>query len=660
MEQNFKIDYQKELNSAQYEAVVKTDGPSLILAGAGSGKTRVLVYRTAYLLEKGIPPDNLMLVTFTNKAAKQMLGRIETLLQIKPQGLWGGTFHHLGNRILRMYGRHIGIDPNFNILDEQDAKDIVKSCGKAIRLPDDKRFPKTDVIRKIISLSINLDQSLTEIIASRFSHLPEEYCSTISQIAEIYQKKKQSANSLDFDDLLLKWNRLLEEKPEVRGKLSRQFEHILVDEYQDTNPVQSRIIANLAGKSQNVFVVGDDSQSIYSFRGADVGNILNFPKTFKESRIFKLETNYRSTPEILGLANSSIAYNKKQFKKVLHTHRESGEKPTLISLADAYQQAGFVTQRILDLKKEGILLKQMAVLFRAHYQSLELEMELNKRNIPYVMRGGLRFFEQAHIKDVVAYLKILHNFKDEISWQRILNFESGIGSVTASKIFSEIAKMDSLEMALNLDFPGKNGWENVKNHLKLLLTEKELPRILETILLSGYDSYLKDNYENYQDRLNDLEQLVIFSKSYDSLSDFLSDVTLAEGFKGEQASKQEEALTLSTIHQAKGLEWPVVFVIGLVDGQFPGNKFFARETDIEEERRLFYVAVTRAQDKLYLTFPSFDHRLDSINEPSQFLRELPKGAYKDWQDEEADEVVYVDEDDVSSNFWERVRKRRGE
>ncbi|MFA4871849.1 MAG: ATP-dependent helicase [Patescibacteria group bacterium] len=671
---NFSIDYKKELNEEQYRVVTQGDGPCLVLAGAGSGKTRALVYRVAYLLEKGVKPNRILLATFTNKAAKEMLNRIEVLLKSQPRGLWGGTFHHLGNRLLRMYGKHIGLEPNFNILDEEDSKTIVKSCYGSVAVPDDKYFPKADVIRKIISLGANLARPVAEIIEDRFSYLDKNYISLIEGIAENYQAKKKSANSLDYDDLLLEWNRLLLASAEIREKLATQFQYILVDEYQDTNHIQGEIINHLAGREQNVLVVGDDSQSIYSFRGAEVRNILTFPEDFPNCKTFRLETNYRSTPEILNLANESIRNNENQFEKKLKTDKSSGAKPVLAALADGDQQADFICQRILDLQEEeGSGLNNIAVLFRAHYQSLELEMELNKRNIPYIMRGGLRFFEQAHIKDIIAYLKILNNIHNEISWQRLLQLQSGIGSANAQKIWQKIAELPSLKEVINYPFAEFiaskvfSGWLGVKNDLEKLaaIDVNDIAALIESVLHSSYNNYLKNNYENYQDRIDDLEQLVIFAGAYDSREKFLADVALSEGFHGETIAGYEdganEAITLSTIHQAKGLEWKAVFVIGLVDGQFPHAKVFEKPAEMEEERRLFYVATTRAQDQLYLTYPLFGLGGGQINQLSQFIKELPEDVYEEWRVKEGggDEIRYVDEDsDISHEFWARIISKR--
>jgi len=636
---NIKIDYEQELNSEQLRVVKNGDGPCLVLAGAGSGKTRTLIYRVAYLLAQGVPANRILLMTFTNKAANEMLSRVESILKSKPTGLWGGTFHSLANRILRLFGRHLNLSANFNILDEEDAKNLLKNCVKELNLPSDKHFPKSDLIHKIISLANNFNQPLEKIIVRKFDYLEEKYLPHILQIEGEYKEKKKRASALDFDDLLFYWNKLLEENLAVRQKLSSQFQYILVDEYQDTNHIQGKIIKNLAGREKNILVVGDDAQSIYSFRGADVNNILKFPDEFPNCQIFKLETNYRSTPEILELANHSIKKNKRQFKKILQTNKNNSVKPVLVGMIDTENEANFVIAEILRLHDEdGLKWSEMAVLFRSHFQSLETEMALNKEGIPYEMRGGLRFFEQAHIKDILAYLKIIANHKDEVAWQRLLLLQAGIGDVNAKKIFNVAKELKNLADVLNFDFslilPLKvyESWQELRHTMKafLAIPGNKTGDLIKIVLNSNYLDYLKNNYDNAEERSADLKELTVFAAKYNSLSDFLSDVALSESFKNKNVNenKKENALILSTIHQAKGLEWDTVFVIGLVDGQFPHAKIFQNPIEIEEERRLFYVAVTRAENKLYLTYSIFNNYGATVNKPSQFIRELPESVYE--------------------------------
>ncbi len=650
------IDFQSELNSEQLKVVLEGDGPCLVLAGAGSGKTRTLVYRVSYLLKKGIDPREILLVTFTNKAAKEMLERIELLLGYEASGMWGGTFHHIGNRLLRMYGKHIGINSNFTILDSEDSLTLIKNSLCLAHPPEDKYFPKAKIIAGIISLSANLSKPIGEVLQDRYGHLREEYYQIIINTAEIYKQRKEASNSLDFDDLLLKWNELMVNSSEVRERLCRQFKYVLVDEYQDINQLQNQIIVNIAQPQNNVLVVGDDAQSIYGFRGADVNNILQFPNIFSDAKIFRLETNYRSTPEILELANYSINQNNNKFEKHLSAVNESRQKPALCDLTDLHQQADFICQKILDLQREeNYSLNDIAVLFRSHFQSLELEMEFNKRNIPYQMRGGLRFFEQAHIKDVLAYLRILINLKDQVSWLRILSMQPGIGDATSERIWNSISELSILDEVINFDFKlgakAYGGWQGLKNILEKLkvIDVNELPTLIQTVLDYGYESYLKANFENFNDRLEDLNQLVNFTASYDSTEKFLSETALTEKFKGgskeEYVEGADETVILSTIHQAKGLEWKAVFVIGLCDGQFPHARVFDKPSEMEEERRLFYVATTRAREQLYLTYPLFGMG-DSIGQPSQFIRELKSNLYEklDVEEENGEDIIYVDEE----------------
>lgn len=641
----FRIDYQKELNAEQLDVVLHGDGPCLVLAGAGSGKTRTLVYRVAYLVEKGIPPDRILLVTFTNKAAREMLSRVEVLLRATPKGLWGGTFHHVGNRILRQYATKLGYTSGFGILDEDDATAMVKSVvAAAPDIPKEQYFPKADVLADLFSFAANAQKPIAELARRRFRHLPPSVVPIVEALAKQYVAKKRAANVLDFDDLLVQWLRLLEEQQGVRERLAGQFRYILVDEYQDTNPIQARIVRLLGSRHGNVLVVGDDAQSIYSFRAADIRNILRFPKDFPKTKTYKLETNYRSTPEILALANSAIVQNRQQFKKRLHTHRGRGTKPILVRLLDGDQQASFIAQRILELQEEGCNLREIAVLFRATAQIIELELELGKRNIPYRVRGGLRFFEQAHIKDVVAHFRILSNPRDEIAWKRVVQLQPGIGAAAAEKIWQHVQAAHDLSAALGTEPAGltPRAAEGFRRTSKVLGgMQRDGERFIATgiagILDASYRSYVEAAFENPEERLEDLEQLASFAAQYRNLDRFLADVTLSEGFRGERLAAEygeTDEVLLTTIHQAKGLEWKTVFILSLAQGLFPHRSALADAEELEEERRLFYVAVTRAQDELYLTYPIISSSFRTgraINHPSVFLTELPSELYDEWE-----------------------------
>lgn len=649
------IDYKSQLNPQQYEVVTKADGPCLVLAGAGSGKTRTLIYRVAYLLEKGIKAQNILLVTFTNKAARLMQDRVEALLKAKPKGLWSGTFHHIGNRSIRMYASHIGYKEEFGILDEEDSLGLIKVCIKGLKFnTQEERFPKPSVIQAIISYSINAKEPVRDTLGKKFPYFIR-FSNHIEEIKALYEKKKKQSNNLDYDDLLTKWIHLLKNSKVAFDRLTKQFQYILVDEYQDTNRLQSDIIELLCSFHKNILVVGDDAQSIYSFRAADINNILQFPEKFPDTKIFKLETNYRSTPQILDLANESILNNTHQFPKRLKAVCETGAKPAYVRVKDVYHQAEFIAQRMLELRDEGIALEDMAVLFRAHYQSAELELELTKRGIPYVIRGGVRFFEQAHIKDVLSYLKIIQNPLDEISWIRCLSTHSGIGPVYADRVYQEVAKSKGqikIIFSKNLSsILPKRAHDGFLKFVKIIKSINDASlyiqpdMMIKNVIENGYEKFCLLNFENAQDRLDDLKELINFAHGYKSLKEFLTDVTLREGFKGETflgGIEEDEYTILTTIHQSKGLEWKIVFIAGLCEGQFPHSKVLEDALELEEERRLFYVAVTRCKNQLYLVHPMtrYDYNYGTvIARPSQFLEEIPSGFFEIWQAIEEDKYI---------------------
>lgn len=669
---SFKVPYSKELNEAQLEVVFRADGPSLVLAGAGSGKTRTLVYRVLYLLEKGTRPENILLVTFTNKAAFEMKTRVERYWGTTPKGLWCGTFHHVGHRILRMYAEEAHLARSFSILDEEDARDLVRACFDVLPFkPSETHFPRANVVHKIMSFATNVQKSIGEVLGeyySYFSHFEKE----IESVAAEYRSRKAKSHSVDYDDLLTKWIRLLEDHPEIRKRFTGQYQYCLVDEYQDTNCLQNSIIQILASEHRNLLVVGDDAQSIYSFRGAEIKNILDFPGVFPDTKIFKLETNYRSTVRILDLANEIICKNRSQFPKKLKSVREEGVLPQLVRVRDVHEQSVFVVQRILEFLDEGLNLSDIAVLFRARYQSAELELELSKKKIPYVLRGGVRFFEQAHIKDVLSFLKITQNPRDELSWFRCLKQYEGIGVGYATRIYDAFSTAGgSLDVIVRGSF-GKGlparvqpGLKRFKSLMKDLLgrgADEHPDQMVDQVLKHGYTQYALTHFENARDRLDDLAELVNFAHTYKSTADFLDDISLRESFKGESIhdegrlkDPEEGELVLTTIHQAKGLEWKVVILIGLSEGQFPHAASIESETELEEERRLFYVAVTRAKDELFLVHPMtrFQYDLGTvICHPSPFVKELPGRVYEEvevWQETEAsesdpyEETIFLDE-----------------
>ncbi|NWF55595.1 MAG: ATP-dependent helicase [Syntrophaceae bacterium] len=645
----FLHNFEKELNPQQLAVVKAEGGPILVIAGAGSGKTRVVTYRVAYLIERGINPSSILLVTFTNKAAREMLRRVELLMPgvAGVSGrVWGGTFHHIGNRILRRHTPLIGFQPNYTILDQEDAKGLMETCLAELKIsPKGSRFPKAEVLENIVSLSVNTQRPIEEIVFDRYPYF-SDLLDDIRAVAEHYRKRKRELNSLDFDDLLFYWKKLLREHPEVRGRYGEQFRHILVDEYQDTNRIQADIIDLLAERHKNVMVVGDDSQSIYSFRGANFANILSFPERYPGVKINKLEINYRSTPEILHLANSSIVFNRHQFPKKLQTVRPAGSVPSLVPLQDVLDQAYFVARKIEEIRDGGTPLSEIAVLYRAHYHSMELQMELTRRGIPFQVRSGLRFFEQAHIKDVCAFLKVVCNPLDELAWKRMLQLYPKVGRATADKIWRFVSSggpdpwraIHSQEAAQRIPAGARESWRVLQKTLSKLRREgrtSDPAGMIEEVMGSGYEDYLKAKYPNFESRADDLRQLAVFAGQYASCQDFLGDLALLTSIESEAEpfGEGEVVLTLSSVHQAKGLEWSAVFIIWLAEGRFPSHRSLSDLSGEgeEEERRLFYVAVTRARDHLYLCYPLFAPDRggrEMIQQASRFISELPGEGYE--------------------------------
>ncbi|MFA7676549.1 MAG: ATP-dependent helicase [Candidatus Omnitrophota bacterium] len=638
---NALINYQEKLNPDQLKVVKDADGPSLVLAGAGSGKTRVLIYRLAWLLEKGIPANNILLVTFTNRAANEMIHRAETLLKSSLSHLWSGTFHHIGNIILRKEAKAIGYSANFTIIDKEDAKDLLEDCFEDLNLyKREKLFPKKGLIYNIHGLAESSCKRIPETIQVFYPHI-EEYIPVIEKITRLYNKKKLLANVMDFSDLLSNWLKIMQ-IDEISRKYSEIFNYILVDEYQDTNKLQFEILKKLSSCHNNILVVGDDAQSIYSFRAADINNILDFPKTFPGTKIFKLQTNYRSQKPILDMANEIIQHNLNQFPKQLRPIKIGGNTPCIVETRDVYQQAQFIGQRILELSQEGVSLKEIAVLFRSRFQALELEMELIKRNIPYLIRGGLRFFEQAHIKDVFSYLKILINPKDELSFKRSVCLHKGIGRSYSYKIWEKFdaGKSNFSEIEKILPQRQREGFRNFSN-LLLALKKIDSPEIALKEILKSYADYCHLSFDNADERILDLEELTKMSSQYSSIRSFLLDLGSFEDFKGETRLKNdinEETLVLSTIHQAKGLEWEAVFLIGLSEYDFPHPKSLGSQAALEEERRLFYVAITRAKSILYIIYPQIKYTFKNgaiLSQPSMFLHELSRDSYEELKVEQS-------------------------
>ena len=671
--ENFKtefypqIDYARELNPQQLAAVTTPPGPALVIAGAGSGKTRTLIYRVAYLLEQGIPAERILLLTFTNKAAGEMMRRVADLLGTQLLALWGGTFHSIGARILRIHAETLGYRRDFTILDRDDAKDLIKACVTDAGIETKgTHFPKPEVLNEIVSFAVNTQKSVAEIVEQQFSYFVQ-FMDKISDVSRRYTERKRASNAMDFDDLLALWLKLLRESPDALQMYQRRFQFILVDEYQDTNKLQGDLIDLLAGRQHNVMAVGDDAQSIYAWRGANFLNILDFPKRHPDAKVFRIETNYRSTPEILDVANAAITANRHQFEKHLAPSRKSGMKPALVACMDTAQQSAFIAQRIMELHEEGVGLAQIAVLYRSHFHALELQFELTRRQIPFSITSGIRFFEQAHVKDATAYLKLVTNPHDETAFKRVAQLHPGIAAKGADKLWKIFAaeiehlrkpekkgtdKGSQPDRTGPLKNPVATALETCAPHVGkkaavawaqfvatgAQLEEEQAPsKMLRIVIDAGYDDYLKENYANYQVRLEDLEQLAVFAHQFKTTEEFLTQLALLTNVEAEDDDSKggDERIRLSTIHQAKGLEFEAVFVIMLCDGLFPSARSIESEDGEEEERRLFYVAITRAKNELYLSYPIIrggfgNASADLMQQPSRFLGEIPGDLLNKW------------------------------
>lgn len=648
-----KIDYARELNEQQYSAVTAAPGPALVIAGAGSGKTRTLTYRVAFLLENGVQPERILLLTFTNKAAREMMRRVNDLLGEDLNSLWGGTFHSIGNRMLRRHADRLGYKPDFTILDREDSRDLVQACIDAAKVEvNEVRFPKAEMLADMFSMAVNTNQRIHSILETNY-HAFAGMGDIITQIQNAFQERKRQNNVMDFDDLLVLWLKLLREHDDVREQYQRRFQFVLVDEYQDTNKLQSDLIDLLAERSRNLMVVGDDSQSIYSWRGANFRNIIEFPQRYQEAKVYKIEINYRSTPEILELANAAIAPNTRQYPKHLVSACKSGEKPTLVICGDAHQQAAFVAQRALELRDEGVHLNDMAVLYRSHFHAMELQIELTRRNIPFTITSGIRFFEQAHIKDISAFLKLLNNPADEISFKRLVRLLKGVGAKSADKLWSTFVASfrnqpaDSRhpiatalqQSASTVPKKASVGWAQ----FAATFAQIEAPdirqkpaRVLKLVLEAIYEEYAEENFANYNVRLEDIEQLIGVAMQYEDTNEFLTQLALLTNVEAEQdkpRDSDEESLKLTTIHQAKGLEFDTVFLIMLCDGLFPSGRSLKNDDALEEERRLFYVGITRAKKNLYLSYPiirTAQGYSDFMQQKSRFLTEVPAELMEEW------------------------------
>ena len=646
------LDYRKELNDAQYQAATAIEGPLLIIAGAGTGKTRTLVYRVAHLIDQGIDPRSILLMTFTRRAAEEMLRRASLLIDGRCSQVAGGTFHSFANLVLRGHGRHVGLAPSFTIMDRSDSEDVIQLIRTDMGLnTKEKRFPRKQTVAEIFSMTHNKQTGLNDLLELEYPHLVDANFE-LNELFTRYVDYKRTKSLLDYDDLLVQLRDLLANHASVRARLSDIYSFIMVDEYQDTNALQSQIVRLLAATHNNVAVVGDDAQSIYSFRGANFRNIMDFPKHFPGARIIKLEENYRSTQPILNVTNEIIQRAKEGYEKRLFTRKSVGTRPKLVQAASEQMQSQFVCQKILELREEGVPLWDIAVLFRSSFHSFDLEIELARQNIPFVKRGGFQFMETAHVKDLLAHMRVLANPQDAISWNRILCLLEGVGPGACQKIVKYL--LDGTNTAERLRaYPAKGKIAHGLRTLAQVLEEAgqaELPTEQAQYLMQYYVPILKQNYpDDHPKRLRDLEHFQGMTERYRNLERLLSDMALEppnDSIGGVLAVDPDEGpLILSTIHSAKGLEFHSVFIIWALEGRFPSFFNTTSEEELEEERRLLYVAATRAKQNLFISYPTrvFDKTLRMVlTQPSQFIEGMshrllepvalvPEGSYWDWE-----------------------------
>jgi len=632
--EKLRISYKKDLNPSQLEAVHFTDGPLLVIAGAGSGKTRTLTYRVARLVEEGIPPSAILLLTFTRKASFEMLRRASRLLDSRCEKVSGGTFHSFAYAILRRYPSKFGFDNNFTVIDRTDAEGLIGMLRKEMGPSSTYRsFPRKQTLANIFSRCVNKVLPIEEVVFNDYPHFISDL-DTIVALFNAYKRRKSEALFFDYDDLLVYLEMLLGDYPDIREKISSAYRYVMVDEYQDTNQIQAKIVYHLAGDSQNVMVVGDDSQSIYSFRGAHFKNIMNFPDMFPETRVIRLEENYRSVQPILNVTNAIIDRANEKYTKVLFTRRPGGSVPVLVSAAVENSQSRFVVEKIQELNRDGIPYRKIAVLFRASFHAFDLEIELSKDEIPYIKVGGFKFVESAHVKDVLAHLRVLLNPLDRLNWYRILLLLDKIGPKTAEDIYKSVLKEKSGYRGF-LAVKAKPGYAQSIDRIKDLFSQIDssvfsVSQMGESVL-DYYLPILKGKYDDHPKRARDLEHLVSIMERYSNLEDFLTDMALEPpntSIDGtfSMDNPNEDRLVLSTVHSAKGLEWHSVFVIWCLDGRFPSVHALGSETELEEERRLMYVAATRAMENLFFIYPTDVYDRGSgrfLSRPSQFIDQIP-------------------------------------
>ena len=642
------IDFQAELNEDQYRAVTSPPGPALVLAGAGSGKTRTLTYRVAWLLSQGVPAEAVLLLTFTNKAAREMLSRVQDLTGIGSHQLWGGTFHSIGQRVLRMFGEAIGLGPNYTIMDEGESESLI---GEVVRSLDkdffkDKGNPKARVLGNLISYARNTQLSIDETLGAKYP----EYTQLVDKVADFsraYARRKMDLQVADYDDLLELWLQLMRKSEEVSAWMHQRFQHVLVDEYQDTNALQSAIIDHV-GANHQIMAVGDDAQCIYTWRGANFENIMSFSERHPGTQLHKIVLNYRSTPDILDLANGVLKHRPAGagYQKDLEAVRSSLRTPIMVPAMSTDQQAQFISRKVVELhRQEGYDLRDIAILYRAHYQSMELQMELSRGQVPFLITSGVRFFEQAHMKDIAAQLRFASNPMDSLAFQRLACLLPKVGPKGAEKILLTahalmqkedidiFAALGSAAVLKKVAADAREEWPDLVEtlvNIRQSMAEDSPEVIVRTAVQGWYSGFVRQLFDNWENRIDDLESLIGFAAKFTDTTEMLSQLVLLNSETSNRSiSADEDAVRLSTVHQAKGLEYPVVFVIGLADGAFPLQRAIEAD-DVEEERRLFYVAVTRAQDELYMTYPTVvmirGGRMPA--RPSQFLRELDEDKYE--------------------------------
>ncbi len=605
------IDYLKMLNPAQREAVMTLEGPVLVIAGAGSGKTRTLVYRVARLVETGVSPESILLLTFTRKAAEEMLDRAAALSDTRCRLVSGGTFHSLAHRVLRGKADLLGYTRAFTILDRADMEEIIQSLVPELNIPKGTpRFPKRSTVANILSKAANLESPIEEFLLSEYEQFLE-FGSDISRLASLYAGYKVAHDMMDYDDLILNLRKLLARHEDVREDLTRQYRYVLVDEYQDTNSIQSDIVGWLAHEHRNVMVVGDDCQSIYSFRGADFRNMFDFPKKFPEAAVIKLEENYRSTQPILTLTNSIMSQAGERYTKCLYTAREGGESPLIVDTRTEPEQAAFVCRYIQERLGDARAVSDFAVLFRAGYHSFELEAELARRGMRYVKYGGFKFLESAHIKDFLAHLRVAINRDDAVSWVRVLRLVKNVGQAKSRKLIQWV-KDNGIPPDRIEEWPGMGkgeaGLRPLGELFRRIQSKGVSPKKAVEEVLEYYGPTVRERFDDFPKRQRELEQLIPMAGRYRKLRAFLDDLVLdpPAGSADLETEEKRDALTLSTVHSAKGLEWPVVLVIWAAEGRFPAARAYRNPLDLEEERRLMYVAATRAKDELVFCYPGWE------------------------------------------------------